>query len=185
MILQLLKITVLKWCLFIVNHLFWWLRAPWNFGRSYRKSVFGGLETVLKPRSSTKTCVLIFLSGSSSLRLFACFRWLMSFLHCSLSYRKQHFSVANEFLKSHLSHWKCFHHLLDQARFRWLTFILCYTVSCQNKAFRWLMSYKEPRLSHRKLKLTVSSTIAQKKTFKLLVIFKSFMTWLEFFILAK
>ena len=68
-ILQSLIITILKWFLFLVNRLFWWLRAPWNFGLSCQKYAFGGLETVLKPCLATETYFLIFLSGSSSLRL--------------------------------------------------------------------------------------------------------------------
>ena len=66
MILQSLIITVLKWRLFIVKRQFRWLRAPWNFGLSCRKFAFGGLESILKPCFSTKTCVLSFLRGSSS-----------------------------------------------------------------------------------------------------------------------
>ena len=63
MILPLLIITVLKWFLFIVKCPFRWLRVSWNFGLSYRKAAFGGLETILKPLLATETCVLSFLSG--------------------------------------------------------------------------------------------------------------------------
>ena len=73
MILESLRITDLKWCLFIVKRQFRWHRAPWNFGLSFWKSTFGGLETVLKPRLATKTYFLGFLSrSSSSLHLLEC-----------------------------------------------------------------------------------------------------------------
>ena len=63
MILQSLIIPILKWFIFIVKHPFRWLRASWNFGLSCRKLDLGSLETILKPRFSTETYVLIFLSG--------------------------------------------------------------------------------------------------------------------------